>query len=638
MNAGATAHAAEALAAATETLRKYGQTKAAQLAQARFHAADSAAAVVFVGEVKRGKSTLVNSLIGRADLAPVGVDITTSASVWFSPPDDTLAAGTARLVFGDSDQVIPVDQLPEWVTMGGRHVLDPTIEALPTEAVVAVDPLHLPGLTLVDTPGAGGLDPRHARLALTAARRAGAIVMVCDSAAPLTAPEIEFLRTATETSGSVVVAMTKIDKNRRNWRTIAEENRTIVRSRLGRDVQVIGVSGVRALAALTESAGTREEILTASGIPALRDAITGLLDNAEIAPQLDGLQVCLSGMHRMKTRLDTEIAVVQGNSSALDDLNEKKAQLKALREHGTEWDQHLSRDITLARQRAVAVLDADFNKIKEDWSARINGEGWRILRKQPQVFTAAIMSDLQAASARAFDTFATSLHHIVSRLFGNDEHWEDIMDTVASALVAEDINSPEVQRKWKDVVDPSAMMMGFMGANLLTGGMVGGAIFGSLAMAAVLPIGLVAGGVWLSVNLGYRAMRNGRQHLITWLRETLSLANKSTLRVIDRTIATARPEIVVAYRRHLRAQTDEITEQINAGAEAAKEDKATRDKRVRGLTRRLTEIVSLIEQLDTAIAGLKADARRSDVDLGEHVALEKDPVLGTESASIGDTP
>jgi GTP-binding protein EngB required for normal cell division len=632
VTARAIADATDALAAATETLRKFGQTKAADLAQSRFHAADTAAAIVFVGEVKRGKSTLVNALIGQADLAPVGVDITTSASVWFSPPDELLPAGSARLMFADTTQVIPVDELPEWVTMGGRHVLDPTIESLPTEAVVAVDPLHLPGLTLVDTPGAGGLDPRHARLALTAARRAGAIVMVCDSAAPLTAPEIEFLRTATETSGSVVVAMTKIDKNRRNWRTIAEENRSIVRSQLGREVQVIGVSGVRALAALQEPANTRDEILAASGIPALRDAINGLLDHAEIAPMLDGLQVCRSGMHRMKSRLDTEISLVQGDSSALDDLAEKKARLKALREHGTEWDQHLSRDITLARQQAISVLDADFNKIKEDWSERINGEGWRILRKQPQVFTAAIMSDVQAASARAFDNFATSLHNIVSRLFGNDEQWEDIMDTVAGALVAEDINSPEVQRRWKDVVDPSAMMMGFMGANLLTGGMVGGAIFGSLAMAAVLPIGLVAGGVWLSVNLGYRAMRNGRQHLITWLRETLSLANKSTLRVIDRTVATARPEIVVAYRRHLRTQTDEITEQINAGAEAAKEDKATRDKRVRGLTRRLTEIVSLIEQLDAAIAGLKADATGGTLSLG------KDPVLGADPAPVTGTP
>jgi hypothetical protein len=112
----------------------------------------------------------------------------------------------------------------------------------------------------------------------------------------------------------------------------------------------------------------------------------------------------------------------------------------------------------------------------------------------------------------------------------------------------------------------------------------------------------------------------------------LSLANKSTLRVIDRTVATARPEIVVAYRRHLRTQTDEITEQINAGAEAAKEDKATRDKRVRGLTRRLTEIVSLIEQLDAAIAGLKADATGGTLSLG------KDPVLGADPAPVTGTP
>ncbi|HEY9312228.1 dynamin family protein [Williamsia sp.] len=601
---GANAEAVEALGAATEALRKYGQKKAADLAETRFHAADSGGAVVFVGEVKRGKSTLVNALLGRS-LAPVGVDITTSASVWFTPPDETLAAGSARLDFPDSNRRIPLAELPDWVTMAGRHVQDPTIDALPTEAVVAADPLHLPGLTLVDTPGAGGLDPRHARLALTAARRAGAIVMVCDSAAPLTAPEIEFLRTATETSGSVVVAMTKIDKNRRNWRTIAEENRAIVRSQLGRTATVIGVSGSRALAALEQSPADREEILAASGILALRDAINELLEHGEISPKLDGLQVCRSGMHRMKTRLDTEIAVVQGDSSALDDLNEKKARLKELRDHGTEWDQHLSRDITLGRQRATAQLERDLARVKEDWTARINSEGWRMLRKQPQVFTAAITSDLQAASARAFDNFASALHEVVTQLFGSDEQWEDIMNSVAATLVAEDINSPQVQKKWKDVVDPSAMMMGFMGANLLTGGMVGSAIFGSLAMAAVLPIGLVAGGVWLSVNLGYRAMRNGRQHLITWLRETLQLTSKSTLRVIERTVATARPEIVVAYRRHLRAQTEEISEQINAGAEAAKEDKVTRDKRVRGLTRRQTEIVSLIEQLDAAITGLK---------------------------------
>jgi hypothetical protein len=109
------------------------------------------------------------------------------------------------------------------------------------------------------------------------------------------------------------------------------------------------------------------------------------------------------------------------------------------------------------------------------------------------------------------------------------------------------------------------------------------------------------------------------------------------MRVIDRTVATARPEIVVAYRRHLRAQTDEITDQINAGAEAAKEDKVTRDKRVRGLTRRLTEIVSLIEQLDGAIAALKVDAATAAVPETSS-SLTEDPVLGSESSTSGSTP
>ncbi|MGO9035589.1 dynamin family protein, partial [Mycobacterium sp.] len=35
--------------------------------------------VVVIGEVKRGKSSLVNALLGRPDASPVGVDIMTSA-------------------------------------------------------------------------------------------------------------------------------------------------------------------------------------------------------------------------------------------------------------------------------------------------------------------------------------------------------------------------------------------------------------------------------------------------------------------------------------------------------------------------------------------------------------------------------
>jgi hypothetical protein len=40
--------------------------------------------VVVAGEVKRGKSTLVNALLGQPGLAPSGVDVVTSAPVMFS--------------------------------------------------------------------------------------------------------------------------------------------------------------------------------------------------------------------------------------------------------------------------------------------------------------------------------------------------------------------------------------------------------------------------------------------------------------------------------------------------------------------------------------------------------------------------
>lgn len=58
--------------------------------------------VVVVGEAKRGKSSLINALVG-AEVAPIGVDIVTGAYVAYIPfaVEHAVAPGTARLAFAD---------------------------------------------------------------------------------------------------------------------------------------------------------------------------------------------------------------------------------------------------------------------------------------------------------------------------------------------------------------------------------------------------------------------------------------------------------------------------------------------------------------------------------------------------------
>lgn len=126
---------------------------------------------------------------------------------------------------------------------------------------------------------AGGVDPAHAQLAAHTAETACVLVVVCDATTPLTAPEMEFIRGASATVDSVVVAVTKTDKNLRRWQPIAAENRRLLQQHLRRQIPVVGVSSLRALAAADHPDPARRLAgEQASGIAELRAEIRTRLD------------------------------------------------------------------------------------------------------------------------------------------------------------------------------------------------------------------------------------------------------------------------------------------------------------------------------------------------------------------------
>jgi predicted GTPase len=77
------------------------------------------------------------------------------------------------------------------------------------------------GLTLVDTPGIGGLNAAHAAATLAFLPVADALVFVTDASAELTGPELEFLASAVDAGPMILVALTKIDMYP-HWRRILD--------------------------------------------------------------------------------------------------------------------------------------------------------------------------------------------------------------------------------------------------------------------------------------------------------------------------------------------------------------------------------------------------------------------------------
>ena len=144
--------------------------------------------ILVCGEFKRGKSTFINALLGR-NLCATDTDICTSvASVIKYSPVETLTR-----YYGDfadpKTQKITLDELEKY-TVGTADEIDNTIYVeigLPL-------PVLKEGIMIIDTPGVGGLDPRHATLTNYFLPKADIALFMTDVNEPMTVTELDFYR------------------------------------------------------------------------------------------------------------------------------------------------------------------------------------------------------------------------------------------------------------------------------------------------------------------------------------------------------------------------------------------------------------------------------------------------------------
>ncbi|MGK9274106.1 dynamin family protein [Williamsia muralis] len=588
---------AEFIAAAAKVLRAYKLDAIAELAERKLSDDRQVRSVVVVGEVKRGKSSLVNALVGRRDLTPVGVDVTSTIPVAVTPSTAENPPGQVHLLFADHTRQVNAAELVDWATVDGRHVVDPQVESLPTRAVLPITGSALGEVTVVDTPGVGGLDPASAQLAVSSARQACVVVMVCDASTPLTAPEMAFIKDAGSSVDALIVAVTKTDKNIRRWKAVVADNQRLLREHLHREVTVLGVSSVRAVIAAEMPPGPqREHTEHLCGITALRTEIRARLHVAAHLPARDALRTTVEGLRTVHAQITAELAVVEGRGASVPDLTAELDRLGELKDHQRQWEQYLTRDLTMIRGRAIEDLDRRLDEIRDRWTTRINKQGMEVLRRHPQKFAADMLTDLQLAMADTLAGYLTALHdEVVAPRLDSPIVWGEIRDQILDALSDRRIEAHQVASKRQGLFDPSMLTMGVMGSSVI-GGMIG--------LSTVIGVGAVVGTVWVGVNLGFRAMRSGKTNLLIWLRETLGTTKIATTRLLDQAMAQARPEIVLRYREHLRVSIEQLQQQITTTQHAATADAATREKNVQRLTQNAAIVDKRIAEADTLLACL----------------------------------
>ena len=581
----------ESVTRAADIARRYGQDSAADRAVQMLNATFRAGTVVVMGEVKRGKSSLVNALIAQPDLLPVDVLTCTSAPIRVAVSHDGPVVPQVTLVRGTEREMILATELARWVTVDGVGSLQGNTNAgleeaqdPPSSAEIAVRYPDMDGITVVDTPGVGGLDKRAVTAALQEARHAGVLLMVCDASTPITAPEMDILRQAHDSVGGVIVAVTKTDKNTRRWRAIVEDNKRLISSHMGIDVPVVGVSSLRALdAARCIDPARRAELERRSGIAQLRSQLRAQLRQPAAMGQRAALQSITTTLTGIAKTVRDDIRLLAESSTAVEQLEAEKTTLERLREESSEFEQRFQRDLAVARTRVTEGLDKALEEVRHEWTQQINADSLRVLRSKPQVFTSQIETELAVVMEDTVGAMVEEISELASALFPDrQELIAEIMGTTVASLTPAEVSGHEVEKKTKDIIDPSVLMMGMIGSG---------------ALAAIIPVAPLAGAVWVGVNLGYRAMRNGKQHLITWLRETIASVRTATTRMLDTLITTARTDVMLRYRADLRTKIKELHGRIDQAREAARESEGERQERSARLTRNVQIIEATIAEL-----------------------------------------
>lgn len=233
---------------------------AARLTAARERITDPQIRVVIAGQLKQGKSQLLNSLL-NVPVARVGDDESTSLVTVVAHADEP----NARLIVEDGNGVeaavpVPMSDLRNDLTRApqarGRRAL--RIE------IGVPSPLLTGGLAFVDTPGVGGQGQPHLSAILGLLPEADAVLFVSDASQEFTEPEMRFIRQAVEICPVAAAVSTKTDLYPM-WRRIVDADLAHLRN-VRLDLPVIPVSSLlRSHAVATNDKDLNDE----SNFPAL---------------------------------------------------------------------------------------------------------------------------------------------------------------------------------------------------------------------------------------------------------------------------------------------------------------------------------------------------------------------------------
>ncbi len=341
-------------------LRKHvGEKEAEECRQWMVKLTEDRFTLAVVGQFKRGKSSLMNAVIGQ-DILPTGVfPLTSVITVLKYGPLERLSVLREDAVYAEE---VSISRLAEFVTENGNPG---NVKKVVYASLELPSPFLRNGLEFVDTPGIGSAIEANTATTCGFLPQSDAVVFVTSVDTPISGAETDFLRKIREHVRKIFFVVNKIDLVTPNecQQVLDFVSGILMRTTDAEDLRIFPVSSVMALESkLAQDNSKYEE----SGLKTFQEALSDFLLNEKSSVLLISI---LDKVMRLADRASCELNLLETAGNIPQGMAQEK--LTALKDR-FQTLKNARKDMLDTVQKQVMTWAA--NRISSEINAFLTGD------------------------------------------------------------------------------------------------------------------------------------------------------------------------------------------------------------------------------------------------------------------------
>jgi len=326
--------------------------------------------LIAVGEFKRGKSSILNALIG-IDILPVGVVPLTAIATIVSHGEQV----SVKVAFNNGElQSVALQALADYVTEKGNPHNTRGVQEV---RVTCPSPWLASGVRLIDTPGIGSVYRHNSEVTYRFLPHADAVLFLLSADQPVGLAETKFLEDVREYAGRIFFLLNKTDLlTETELAESTEFASRMITEAIDRPVSIFPVSARLALE--SQKTGS-QDMLSQSHFPAFTKTLARFLMKGKgnaLAAALAKRLLRLVAQARINAELET--------SSLRTPLEELHRKLRMFENKRTEVVQQRSDFTVLLEAEIKHLANQTVTEDVEAFCARLSGEVEAALKRHYQ--------------------------------------------------------------------------------------------------------------------------------------------------------------------------------------------------------------------------------------------------------------